>query len=184
MNKIAILLVFLATHIQAQKRYEIDKGKIDFTSNAAIELITGSDEKVQGLVDPAKNTFAFIVNMKGFSGFNSALQKEHFNEKYLETDKFYQATFSGSFIDPVNYEKEGVYKVQAKGFLTIHGIKQTRIIPGTITIAKGKMVIDANFVVPLADHGIKIPEIVSQKIATEINVKLKFDMKEKVGKGA
>lgn len=184
MYKIVILLVLIATQTQAQKPYEIDKGKIDFSSNAAVELITGSDEKVQGLVDPAKNTFAFIVNMKGFSGFNSALQKEHFNEKYLETDKFYQATFSGSFIDPVNYEKEGVYKVQAKGFLTIHGIKQTRIIPGTITIEKGKMVIDADFVVPLADHGIKIPEIVSQKIATEINIKLKFYMKERVGKGA
>jgi polyisoprenoid-binding protein YceI len=183
MYKIFILLAFAVTQIQAQKRYEIDKGKIDFTSNAAIELISGSDEKVQGLVDPAKNTFAFIVNMKEFSGFNSALQKEHFNEKYLETDKFYQATFSGSFIDPVNYEKEGSYKVQAKGFLTIHGVKQLRTISGTITIEKGKMVIDADFVVPLADHGIKIPEIVSQKIATEINVKLKFYMKEKAGKG-
>jgi len=183
MNKITIALLLLSTSLLAQKRFELEKGKIDFSSNAALELINASDEKVQGLVDPAKNTFAFIANMKGFTGFNSALQKEHFDEKYLETDKFYQATFSGSFIDPIDYAKDGAYKVRAKGFLTVHGIKQTRIIPGTVTIEKGQMNIEANFTVPLADHNIKIPEIVSQKIATEIFVKLKFLLKEKEGKG-
>ena len=179
MRKITFVLLLFSTQLLAQKKFEIEKGKIDFSSNAVLELISGSDEKVQGLVEPATNNFAFIVNMSGFTGFNSALQKEHFNEKYLETDKFYQATFSGAFIDPIDYTKDGVYKVRAKGFLTVHGVKKIRTIPGTVTIEKGKMNIDSDFNIMLADHDIKIPEIVSQKIATEIFIKLKFFLREK-----
>ncbi len=180
MKKIAIVLLLCSTQVLAQKKFEIEKGKIDFSSNAVLELISGSDEKVQGLVDPATNNFAFIVNMSGFTGFNNALQKEHFNEKYLETDKFYQATFSGAFIEPIDYTKDGDYKVQAKGFLTVHGVKKPRTIAGKLTIEKGRMIIDSDFNIMLVDHDIKIPEIVSQKIATEIFVKLKFFLKEKV----
>ncbi len=182
MKKITILFLLISSNLFSQRRFEIETGKIDFSSNATLELINGTDEKVQGLIDPAKNTFAFIVNMKGFTGFNSALQQEHFNEKYLETDKFYQATFSGSFLDPIDYAKDGIYNIRAKGFLTVHGKKQSRVVPGIVTINKGKMVIESNFIIPLADHDIKIPEIVSQKIATEINVKLKFFLVEKEGK--
>jgi hypothetical protein len=61
----------------------------------------------------------------------------------------------------------------------IHGKKQVRIIPGTITVANGTVTIDSNFSVPLSDHDITIPKIVNQKIATEILVKLKLILKEK-----
>jgi polyisoprenoid-binding protein YceI len=174
-----LVLVGFTSSLFAQKRLAIETGKIEFTSNAALELINASAEKVSGLIDPVANTFAFIVNTRSFTGFNSSLQQQHFNEKYLETDKFYEATFTGNIIDPVDYTTNGVYKVRAKGSLVIHGKKQVRIIPGTITVANGTVTIDSNFSVPLSDHDITIPKIVNQKIATEILVKLKLILKEK-----
>jgi polyisoprenoid-binding protein YceI len=130
-------------------------------------------------MDPATGQFAFIVKVQSFEGFNSGLQKQHFNDKYMETDKFYDATFTGKIINPLDYYKDGTYTVRAKGSLVIHGKKQVRIITGKINIEKGVMTITSDFEVPLADHDIPVPEIVSQKIATTIIVKLVASLTQK-----
>ncbi len=178
MKKILFFVWLISSSALAQK-LAVTNGKVEFTSNAALELINAQTEKVQGLLDPSNSNFAFIVNTRSFTGFNSNLQQQHFNEKYLETDKFYEATFTGNIIDAVDYKTNGAYKVRAKGNLIIHGKKQSRIIPGMLTVNNGQVTIESTFTVPLADHDITIPKIVNQKIATEILVKLKFELKEK-----
>jgi hypothetical protein len=45
---------------------------------------------------------------------------------------------------------------------------QTRIIKGKIIIDNGSVTVQAKFTVPLSDHNISIPTIVSQKIASQI----------------
>jgi hypothetical protein len=70
----------------------------------------------------------------------------------------------------------GTYEVRAKGELEIHGIKQTRIIKGKVTVTKNSIAIESTFTVPLTDHNITIPKIVSQKIATEILVDFKASL--------
>ena len=143
---------------------------MSFTSNAELELIKASSNKVQGLIDPSSNKFAFAVDIRSFQGFNSKLQQEHFNEKYMESDKYPQASFSGKIIEPIDFSADRTYDVRAKGELNIHGQKQTRIIKAKVTIDKGQVFVQTHFVVPLADHDISIPTIVSQKIATEIEI--------------
>ena len=143
---------------------------MSFTSNAELELITASSDKVQGLIDAQTNEFAFSVDVSSFEGFNSRLQREHFNEKYMESDRFPKARFIGKIIEPIDFSSNRTYQVRAKGELEIHGQKQTRIIKSTITIENGVISIETRFFVPLADHNISIPAIVSQKIATEIEV--------------
>ncbi len=160
----------------AQKKFISDKGELSFTSNAKLELINATSKRVIGILDPSNGQFAFLVKVHSFQGFNSSLQQQHFNDKYMESDKYYDATFSGKIIDPVDYAKDGTYEVRAKGSLVIHGKKQERIIPGKMHIANGILTIISDFEVPLADHDIPIPEIVSQKIATTINVKLNVQM--------
>jgi polyisoprenoid-binding protein YceI len=176
---ILIFLVFVGFTAQAQKKFTTDKGEMTFTSNATLEVIKASSHKIQGIVDPSNGQFAFIVKIQSFEGFNSNLQKEHFNEKYMETDKFYDATFTGKIIEQIDFTVDGAYDVRAKGTLTIHGKKQSRIILGKMKIEKGILKIDADFGVPLADHDIKVPQIVSTKIATEIFVKLNLVMAQK-----
>jgi len=144
-----------------------------FTSDAELELITARSDKVQGLINPGTNQFAFMVDIKTFQGFNSALQREHFNEKYMESEKYPRASFSGKVIEPVDLTENGTYNVRAKGELDIHGRKQTRIIKAKLIVNNGVLDLDSRFFVPLADHNISIPTIVSQKIATEIEVEFK-----------
>jgi hypothetical protein len=168
-------LALLSTPLSAQK-YEVTSSRISFTSDAELELITAASSQVQGLIDPATNQFAFFVNVSTFQGFNSALQREHFNEKYMESEKFPRARFSGKIIEPVDLSVDGAYSVRAKGDLEIHGQKQTRIIKSSVTVTKGVIRIESHFFVPLADHNISIPTIVSQKIATEIEVEFSANL--------
>jgi polyisoprenoid-binding protein YceI len=158
------------TFAQAQRKYTVQSGQIHFTSNAELELIQASSPQVRGLLDPATNQFAFTLEVKTFKGFNSELQREHFNEKYMEVEKYSRASFSGKIIEQVDFSKPGVHEVRAKGELDIHGVKQTRIIKSRLTVAADGVRIEAKFLVPLADHNITIPAVVNQKIATEIEV--------------
>jgi hypothetical protein len=173
------LLLISGFVLQAQKKFTSDNGEISFTSNAKLELINASSKNIKGIIDPATGNFAFVVTIQSFEGFNSNLQREHFNEKYMETDKYYDATFSGKVVEPIDFTKDGIYEVRAKGNLVIHGKKQARIIPSKIQIEKGVLKINSNFTIPLADHDIKVPQIVTEKIATEINVKLNVIMIQK-----
>jgi polyisoprenoid-binding protein YceI len=171
------MLLLISPCLSAQNKLTIEKGEINFTSNAQLELIKASSDKVQGLLDPATAQFAFSVDIKTFRGFNSELQREHFNEKYLESEKYPKARFSGKIIEQIDFVVDGTHEVRAKGDLDIHGQKQTRIIKSKLTIKNGTILIDSQFAVPLADHNISIPSIVSQKIATEITVEFKSVMK-------
>jgi hypothetical protein len=167
--RIAVLLLS-TLGVQAQKKLSVANGKVDFTSNAQLELIKASSDKVLGIIDPATRQFAFSVSVPSFRGFNSELQRQHFNDNYLESDKYPRITFSGKIIEQVDLATDGTYEVRAKGDLDIHGQKQTRIIKSKITVHNGAVDIEAHFNVPLADHNITIPKIVNQKIATEIEV--------------
>ena len=164
------LLIFCSIFAGAQGKFTTNRGKIKFISNAELELIQAASTSLQGIIDPKNNQFAFTVLVKSFEGFNSELQREHFNEKYIESDAFPRMAFSGKIIEVVDYDINGIYEVRAKGELDIHGQKQTRIIRSTITIEDGSISIESSFKVPLADHNISVPRIVNQKIATEIEV--------------
>jgi polyisoprenoid-binding protein YceI len=173
-----VVLSFVAffAESKAQKKYTTRSAEIDFTSEAQLELIKAASRKVRGLIDPATNQFAFTIDINSFEGFNSSLQRDHFNEKYMESEKYPKASFSGKIIEQIDFSQNGEYDVRAKGDLDIHGVKQTRIIKGKILINNGKLNLNVNFDVPLSDHNISIPTVVSQKIATQITVQLEASM--------
>jgi polyisoprenoid-binding protein YceI len=127
---------------------------------------------LRGLIDVQKKNFAFRVKMQSFEGFNSALQKEHFNENYIESDKFPEATFSGKIIEDVDFSRDGTYVLRAKGNFTVHGVSQERIIKSDVQVKEGRMQLKSAFSVLLADHNIPIPKVVKDKLSSEINVQL------------
>jgi len=169
-NVLLLGAVFASYSSTAQQRLTVEKAHVQFTSNAELEVIKASSEEIKGLIEPSTNKFAFSVRTISFKGFNSELQREHFNEKYLESERFPTISFSGKIIEELDLTKDGTYEVRAKGDLEIHGVKQTRIIKSTLTIAGGKVTITSKFKVPLLDHDITVPKIVGQKIATEIEI--------------
>lgn len=180
-KNLAGILLLIAIGIQAsgQNQFQIDKSIINFISNAPLETIKATSSELKGAIIPATNQFYFKVLIKSFTGFNNGLQMEHFNEKYMESEMYPWASFSGKIIEAVDFTKDGEYDVRAKGDLDIHGQKQTRIIRCKINIRNGVATVDSDFFVPLSDHNISIPRIVSEKISNQIEVSIKASMKSR-----
>ena len=174
-----LLLVLASAALAPVLFYNVNSGSISFRSDALMELIKASSTQLKGIFDPAKKQFAFSVNIRTFSGFNSPLQLEHFNENYLESDKFPRAVFEGKIIEDIDFHKDGLYYIRAKGNLTVHGVVQERIIKCELNIKDNEVSLKSNFTVLLADHNITIPKVVHEKLASEIKVEVKAVMKEK-----
>ncbi|PHN07950.1 YceI family protein [Flavilitoribacter nigricans] len=169
-------LVFGNT-VSGQSHFIARDGMIHFKSDAPLELIEARSEHLSGVLQPESDGFAFSVDIRSFQGFNSPLQREHFNENYLESRRFPRATFTGKIIEDIDFSEPGSYEVRAKGQLEVHGVRQERIIKGRLDIGKDGIRISAAFSVLLEDHQISIPQIVYQKIAEEILVDLNINLR-------
>lgn len=146
--------------------------EISFFSDGILEDICAINTFSNFILNTATHEIAVKVTIKNFD-FKKKLMKEHFNEKYMESDKYPYATFQGKINGMIGYEKEGTYKVTATGKLNIHGVEKERIIEGTVTIKGEEIILNAKFMVALKEHNITIPFIVIQNIAKIVEVKLK-----------
>ncbi len=168
-------VIFLSsTQVHAQK-FSTEKGTISFFSDAAIEDITAENTMVGSLFNSTTGELVYIVKIKDFI-FPKALMREHFNEKYMETEKFPKALFNGK-LKGYNVSTKGEQNVTATGKLTIHGVTRDVQVPGTISFDGGKATMKAKFMVALKDYDIKIPKLVWQNIAEEIEVTIDFAYK-------
>ena len=172
---LALFLLFFTTESQAQI-YEVLNGRVHFHSNTPQELIRAESHNLRGALDLSRNTFAFRVRINTFNGFNSPLQQEHFNENYMESNRFPEAFFSGKIIENVNLQQEGVYQVRAKGKMQIHGFSQECIIVAQVRSQRNQIDISSDFSVILADYNIKIPRLVYDKLAPEIKVSVQASL--------
>lgn len=168
--RIFLLLWVMSFYKNDAGTYLCQGGNVELRSDAPLELIKAVSGELKGVIDTDANTFAFTINNDSFKGFNSPLQREHFNENYIESLKYPKSTFTGKIIETIDYTKPGKYPIRAKGKLTIHGVTQERIIKSQIEIKGNKLLVNAAFSVLLADHDITIPRIVEQKIANEIEI--------------
>jgi hypothetical protein len=176
-STLTIIIPFIFLNIlYSQSIYLTYNGIATFTSDAPLEMITASSDQVQGAVDLSDRSFLFSIENKSFKGFNSSLQQEHFYENYMEVRKYPKSTFNGKIIEELDLSSIQEQVVRAKGILNIHGAEQERIIKGTLRITGEKLVLHADFTVPLEDHNIKIPKVVNQKIAEIINVSFSAEM--------
>ena len=168
-----ILLFF---NVSAQK-YKTSSGEISFFSETPLENIEARNEEVFCAYDSATGGIYFKVKMKKFN-FKKSLMQKHFNENYIESDKYPYSTFEGQVInhDEINHSKPGKYKATVMGKLTIHGVTQVVKEDGTFTISKNQIDGKTSFSVLLKDYDIKIPKAVIKNIAEEINIEVNVSM--------
>jgi hypothetical protein len=149
-------------------------GETSFYSETPLENIAAVNKQVTAALKAETGDVAVKMQMNQFQ-FPNKLMQEHFNENYMESSKFPIGTFTGKIQEKIDFTKDGVYDITAKGGLTIHGVKQDRTINGKLTIKGTTLTLVSNFNVKLVDHKIDIPTIVFAKIAEVISVKNTFN---------
>lgn len=172
---LSVLVVVVAATMSFGQKYFTKAGNINFdaTSASSPERIEGVNRTVTCVLDTKSGNMQFAVLMKGFE-FERALMEEHFNENYVESEKFPKAEFKGVIAnnDKVSYAKDGTYTITVKGKLTMHGETKDVETEGKLTIQGGKISAIAGFNVLLSDFKISIPGLVADKVSktAKINV--------------
>lgn len=165
------LALLVSNSLFAQDKFITQNGYTKFFSSAPLEDIEAHNNKVQSVIDFSKQEVVVSMDMQAFE-FEKSLMQEHFNENYVESEKFPKAIFKGKFsgdnaIDPT---QDGEYPVTVEGTMTIHGVTQPITAEGTIVVSGSQVNAQTKFVVQVADHDIKIPKIVFHNIAEEVEV--------------
>jgi len=171
-------LVLLSTSMFAQK-FITKNGHIRFYSETPMETIEADNKQVNAAYDHESGMLVFKVLMKSFE-FEKALMQEHFNENYVESDEFPNATFKGEVVNnsDLHLDKEGEVVVKVKGLLTIHGMTKEVEAEGIMDIQKEGIHAKAKFMLEPKEFDIKIPGAVVKNIAEEIEVSVDIDLKE------
>jgi len=157
------------------QRFTAEKGQISFFSDAPVEDIEAVNTVVGSLFNAGSGEIVYIVKMRDFI-FPKSLMREHFNEKYVESEKYPKSTFQGK-INGFAPSATGLQNVRAVGKLSIHGVTRDIDVPGTIELSNGKLHMKSKFIVKVADYGIKIPTIIWQNIAEEVEVRIDITYK-------
>ncbi len=148
-----------------------DATTISFFSKAPLEDIDATNKKATVVLKTTTNEIQFGVAMLSFK-FPKPLMEEHFNENYVESEKYPICTFKGKINEAVDFKKDGENKITVKGTMDLHGVAREIEIPGTLTIKGDNITVNASFKIKVTDYKIKVPSMYVQNIAEEVDVKV------------
>jgi len=178
-HRLILYLCMLVPGLVHSQIFFCKDGIASFISEAPLEIIKAQNNKCTGVLDAATKNVTFSMAIENFNGFNGELQKEHFLENYMESDKYPKGEFKGKIIEDVDLNTNGTYMVRAKGSFNIHGVSKEQIVKVKLVVKDKIIEVDSKFEILLSDYNIKIPKIVSQKVAPVIQVAVKALLKPK-----
>jgi polyisoprenoid-binding protein YceI len=171
----SFFMMFMIFNLNAQSKYFTKEGRAVFFSKTPMETIEGTNKKVTSVMDISTGQIEFSVLMKAFE-FQKALMQEHFNENYVESDKFPKSVFENAA--NVKWTVDGTYPVKVSGKMTIHGVTKDITVPGTFEIKGGKINGKSTFNILLSDYNIVIPNLVKDKMmeSFKVDVDLNYEL--------
>jgi hypothetical protein len=178
MRRLFLLFLFmnLIFTVNGQK-YMTKNGFIGFYSHTPMEDIKGDNNQVASVLDASNGEMVFQVLIKSFH-FDRALMEEHFNENYMESEKYPKSVFKGKITNmpDVNLSKSGTYNVTVEGDLTIRDVTKKISTKGTLEVKTGEITANSKFNIVPEDYHITIPSVVREKIdkSLEVTVTMKY----------
>ncbi len=173
-------MIFSSSMAANAQKFYTKNGSISFFSSTPMEDIKAANSQVLCALNSQTGELQFSLLNKGFH-FAKALMEEHFNESYIESNKYPKSTFKGTVADitRIGFDKDGTYPVTVSGSITIHGVTKAVTATGNIVVKDGKPAVSSKFKVKPADYGISIPGSVKNNIAesVEITVNCLLDQK-------
>jgi polyisoprenoid-binding protein YceI len=170
-----LFLLGLQQMMFAQDKLVTKTGKVHFEASVAtFEEVKADLNNAACALNTKTGDLAVILFIKSFK-FKNGLMQEHFNENYMESDKYPKAIFIGKIqnFDWSNLSGSSV-KLTAAGSIEIHGKKRNITIPITINKNDSKLNLATAFQLSPEDFDIEIPSIVGYKIAKTVSIKSEF----------
>lgn len=174
-----LLVLFLVLFGNMHSQVLVSKNVyIRFFSKTPLEDIEGITKSGSAAMNVKTGKILFRVAMTSFQ-FEKALMQEHFNENYMESDKYPTGDFDGQITEMPDLSKDGDYQVKVKGNFTIHGVKKERELAAHLKVSDGKIIGKSVFIVKCVDHNIEIPKLVVKNIAEDLEVTIQAEFIQK-----
>jgi polyisoprenoid-binding protein YceI len=161
--------------VSAQSLYRTAVGELSFFSKTPVLDIEAVNKKTGAILNPSSKDLAIQAKITDFQ-FPNKLMQEHFNENYMESERFPSAKFAGKIKEDIDLTKPGTYPVTAEGNLTIHGVTKPVQVKGTILATATALQVNFSFQIRTADYQIEVPTLVFDKIAETIAVSGKLNL--------
>ena len=177
--KIKIILLLLFTPLFGRDIYFTRSGEVSFFSSTPIYDISAVNNQMTCVLDIDSGSVSFRIPILGFN-FPNGLMQEHFNENYMESDIYPNASFKGK-INGWNQLKlsDKPQEVLLNGTMTIHGVSKVVSEKGIISMQNNDVIGSSDFLITVADYNIQIPKLVRDKIAKTVSVDTKLLLKKK-----
>lgn len=170
-------LVLITSLVNAQHLFKSEEGQVKFFSDAPLEDIVATTTKAKVVMNDSTGDVAVLIPIKSFM-FRKALMQEHFNENYLESDRYKDATFKGKLSEQLTLKSGEQKNMDVSGQLVIHGVSKQRTIEVNLKKNRdGSISVSGKFNVKVAEHGVSIPSLLFQNIAEVVEVTLDFNLK-------
>lgn len=167
---LALAVVFVTLNGTAQIYKAKDGGTlITFYSKSPLEDIDATNKGAVVVLNSSTADLQVRLTVQNFK-FKNALMEEHFNENYMESQKFPNAVFKGKINEKVDYTKDGETKVTVTGKMEMHGVTKDETYEGTLTKKGNDITIKCKFKVKVADYNIKVPSLYVKNIAEVVDV--------------
>lgn len=170
---IFFILLFTACSIIAQEKIITNKAVINFEASVPFfEEIKAVNRSVMITLDPKTSTLLCTVVMRDFR-FRLDLMEEHFNENYIESNRYPKAVFKGKI---AKFDLKGIDEIEKeyiiKGKLTIRGKSKDILVKALLRKVNDGIQIKSDFPISISDFDIEIPERIASKIAKTVNTEL------------
>jgi len=147
--------------------------KFDATVSGAMDSVLATSSTVSSIFDKSNGDLVVQGLVKSFK-FKSSLMEEHFNENYMESDKFPKTSFKGKVI---GFEgKSGSYDLE--GELTIHGVSNKVKTKMTVVVGT-KTTISGSFNVKLKEYKLEVPALAKKTLSETAKISVKLDLENK-----
>ena len=158
-----------------QTLYRTSVGELSFFSKTPALDIEALNKKAGAILNASTRDLAIQMKITDFQ-FPNKLMQEHFNENYLESERYPTAKFVGKITEEVDLSKPGTYPVTSVGNLTIHGVTKPVTVKGTIVASATELKVIFAFTVRTEDYKIEVPTLVFNKIAEVIEISGKLNL--------
>lgn len=143
----------------------------------SFEEVAAKNKNTTVVLNTETGEIAALALIKGFR-FKIALMEEHFNENYIESDRYPKATFKGKVYGfDLSKLTESSKDFSIKGTLELHGKTKEITAPAKIRKTENGIEVITNFSVTTDDFNIQIPKVVSNKVAKKVNIGLNCVLK-------
>ena len=169
MKKTILFLSFITLTAAAMaQKLTTTSAAVSFDATTPKDALPKAENKtVIASLDKTTGAVAFEAAVNNFA-FSNPMIQDHFNgDKWMNSAKFPKFTFVGKIdkLNKVKFNKNGSYKVNVSGSLTVKGISKNVSAPATVTVKDGMVSAVSTFTITLKDYEITGAPIDGGKVA-------------------